>query len=406
MSKISLSEVFTIAGINTNFQLIVDELNNKVYYRNNPSGEPNALITTDTDYNGNNIMNANQIKASRLFLNGVEVQPSALALSLALKIANNLSDVQSASASRANLGLGNVDNTSDVNKPISTATQTALNLKAPLAAPAFTGVATFAVRPTFAGNTPWDNGNLASPASTTATLAQFAPTTSAQLAALLTDETGSGANVFGTNPTISGATTTGGTINNTPIGGTTPNTGAFTTLSTTSGATIGNGLTVTAGGSTINGGLVVAGGAITPVSTAGIVGTNTNNNATAGAYGEYVTNSGAGVALTTATPANATSVSLTAGDWDVSGSVQFVPAGTTTVSAIAAGVSTTSATLGALGSFNSLSATLTTGAGQIISTPTFRISLSATTTVYIVAQMTFGVSTATCGGFIRARRVR
>lgn len=37
------------------------------------------------------------------------------------------------------VGLGNVDNTSDANKPISTATQTALNLKANLASPSFTG---------------------------------------------------------------------------------------------------------------------------------------------------------------------------------------------------------------------------------------------------------------------------
>lgn len=37
------------------------------------------------------------------------------------------------------VGLGSVNNTSDVNKPISTATQTALDLKAPLASPAFTG---------------------------------------------------------------------------------------------------------------------------------------------------------------------------------------------------------------------------------------------------------------------------
>lgn len=37
------------------------------------------------------------------------------------------------------VGLGNVDNTSDANKPVSSATQTALNLKAPLASPVFTG---------------------------------------------------------------------------------------------------------------------------------------------------------------------------------------------------------------------------------------------------------------------------
>jgi hypothetical protein len=37
------------------------------------------------------------------------------------------------------VGLGNIDNTSDANKPVSTAQQTALNLKANLASPTFTG---------------------------------------------------------------------------------------------------------------------------------------------------------------------------------------------------------------------------------------------------------------------------
>jgi hypothetical protein len=37
------------------------------------------------------------------------------------------------------VGLSNVDNTSDVNKPVSTATQNALDLKAPIASPTFTG---------------------------------------------------------------------------------------------------------------------------------------------------------------------------------------------------------------------------------------------------------------------------
>lgn len=37
------------------------------------------------------------------------------------------------------VGLGNADNTSDVNKPVSTATQSALDLKAPLSSPTFTG---------------------------------------------------------------------------------------------------------------------------------------------------------------------------------------------------------------------------------------------------------------------------
>ncbi len=47
--------------------------------------------------------------------------------------------VSGISVSAAQVGLGNVDNTSDVNKPISTAGQTALNLKANIESPTFTG---------------------------------------------------------------------------------------------------------------------------------------------------------------------------------------------------------------------------------------------------------------------------
>jgi|688.fasta_scaffold01696_9 hypothetical protein len=43
---------------------------------------------------------------------------------------------------KGDVGLGNVDNTTDANKPVSSATQTALDLKAPLASPALTGVPT------------------------------------------------------------------------------------------------------------------------------------------------------------------------------------------------------------------------------------------------------------------------
>jgi hypothetical protein len=43
---------------------------------------------------------------------------------------------------KGDVGLGNVDNTSDANKPVSTATQTALDLKANAASPTFTGTVT------------------------------------------------------------------------------------------------------------------------------------------------------------------------------------------------------------------------------------------------------------------------
>jgi hypothetical protein len=51
---------------------------------------------------------------------------------------------------KSDVGLANVDNTSDANKPVSTAAQTALDLKAPLASPALTGTPT---APTAAADT-------------------------------------------------------------------------------------------------------------------------------------------------------------------------------------------------------------------------------------------------------------
>ena len=63
----------------------------------------------------------------------------------------------------------------------------------------------------------------------------LATPSSANLAAVVTDETGSGALVFGTSPTITTPVIAGGTINNTIIGGTTPAAGTFTSVAMTSG---------------------------------------------------------------------------------------------------------------------------------------------------------------------------
>lgn len=143
-----------------------------------------------------------------------------------------------------------------------------------------------------------------------------------------------------------------------------------------------------------------------------VQGTNTNDSAAAGYVGEVISSSvavGSAVSLTTSTSANVTSISLTAGDWDVWGNVWFNPAGTTTIAAVQGAISTTSATMPTApgnGADTILQASFATGAAQGIPVGQRTISLSGTTTVYLVALSSFGVSTMGAYGSIYARRVR
>lgn len=141
-------------------------------------------------------------------------------------------------------------------------------------------------------------------------------------------------------------------------------------------------------------------------------GESTTGNATAGNIGEYVTSSvvqGSALALTTATGLTITSISLTAGDWDVSGSIMFLPGASTSITRY-------------LGSFSLTTNTLDTTPGRLVgystpavvptaligafTIPTFRFSLSGTTTIFLIAQSDFTVSTNSAFGFIGARRAR
>jgi hypothetical protein len=67
---------------------------------------------------------------------------SATAASTYAPIANPTFTGTVAGVTKSMVGLGNVDNTTDANKPVSTATQTALDLKADSASPALTGTPT------------------------------------------------------------------------------------------------------------------------------------------------------------------------------------------------------------------------------------------------------------------------
>lgn len=142
----------------------------------------------------------------------------------------------------------------------------------------------------------------------------------------------------------------------------------------------------------------------------GIKGSVTNDNAAASMIGEYISAtlaSGSAVSLTTGTVANVTSISLTAGDWDVTGVIDTVQAATPSLFFIG-GVSTTSATfgaqdtsVGAIGNEN-----LIAGVDFAFAAPVVRFSLASTTTVYLVVKLVTTATGTTAYGTIRARRMR
>lgn len=246
-------------------------------------------------------------------------------------------------------------------------------------------------------------------AQTTNPLSQFAPTTSAQLAGVISDETGfAGSLVFSVSPTLTGTPSvpTAAAHTNTTqaastafvetefaspptagVGSGTPSPGAFTTLSST--------------------------GNFTPSQTNGIVGTTTNNNANAGSIGELIFSNvpiGSTVALTNATATNITSITLPAGDWDLYGMAITAPAGTTTQTLFTASISGVSATQGVPpngGAFVQLPFTAG-GPGIAIgsSVGTVRVILAGSSTFFLVITVSFGVSTNAAYGFLGARRRR
>lgn len=142
------------------------------------------------------------------------------------------------------------------------------------------------------------------------------------------------------------------------------------------------------------------------------LGTTLGDNAIAGNVGEYVTAqvaTGSSVGLTTATPANVTSISLSPGDWDVEGTVFFDPAASTSITQLEAGVSGAgSATFDTFDrtAMQSVPAQVPGAHDTGLGTPESRFNLTVTTTIYLVAQATFTVSTLKAYGIIRARRMR
>jgi hypothetical protein len=138
-----------------------------------------------------------------------------------------------------------------------------------------------------------------------------------------------------------------------------------------------------------------------------IKGVTNNSVASAGLVGEIVSAvvTWPGTAVVSNTPLALTSISLTAGDWDIFGAV--VTSISVGASAFQAGASTVQTTLP--GGFSQANICMTSAYianGTQLALPLITMQLSATTTVWLNVFGTFPSGTMSIGGTLLARRMR
>lgn len=145
-------------------------------------------------------------------------------------------------------------------------------------------------------------------------------------------------------------------------------------------------------------------------------GTNTNDAAAAGDDGEYIESvivTGSAISPGTGAAANITSISLTAGDWDVRAIGNYKGGATTAVTFTFLSISTTTGALDttpgryfAAPMSGTASTLFAAGNEFAISIPPYRFSLAGTTTIFLVTQESYATSTMSAYGILSARRIR
>lgn len=114
-----------------------------------------------------------------------------------------------------------------------------------------------------------------------------------------------------------------------------------------------------------------------------------------------------GYLIATTNTVGGAGMTLTAGDWDCSGTAEWQELTNLTVTEYLQGINT-SAVIGTIGSYVDLrlaSSSLGAASSSYV-TPIVQQNVSASTTVYLVEKATFSVGTQNAGGLLRCRRMR
>ncbi len=152
---------------------------------------------------------------------------------------------------------------------------------------------------------------------------------------------------------------------------------------------------------------------ITTATITHLVGTTTNDNATAGTVGEYLSSYTQGVAATTSNMIAISTITLTAGDWDVSANCLASPnSGTVAFTAVTcyvgatAGNNTTGMNIGDNECEPSPSNVNNANSNISCAIPAVRVSVTGSTPYYLKIRANWATSTVNLYGRISARRVR
>ncbi|MGG5541968.1 hypothetical protein P4G95_09205 [Burkholderia vietnamiensis] len=175
----------------------------------------------------------------------------------------------------------------------------------------------------------------------------------------------------------------------------------------TVGSITGTGLNGTAIGQTVAaaGNFTTLGASGLATFPGGIAGNTTGTAATAGTLGEVPSAAFSSVSMTTATVQNLTSMSLTAGVYLVWGSATYQVGTGATMNIWLAGVSQTTGSLPALGSYFQSGGAVTATGAATANAPMYLLTLSSAKTIYLTGEAVFSGGAVTATGFLAALRI-